>query len=129
MMTTEVRFFIVMAVAVIVLGARVWRVRQNRRAPVLSGAKGHVQVYLFWAPGCAACGAQKQILESLRSRSDGRMSVQHVNAAEERALVDRYAVRTVPATVIVTDEGAVERLHGLVTQEKLGTLLSMQDEH
>ena len=72
---------------------------------------------------CAPCRALQPILRALEAERPGRLRVCTVDAETNRALADRYDVRSFPTVIAFSEGRVVGRLVGLTTREKLLKLL------
>lgn len=84
-----------------------------------------VDIYLFWAPGCSTCDAQKPLLDGLQKETRNRIVVHFVNAVEDTAMAARYSIRTVPTTVIVANGIVMDTFHGQISLKMLRTRLNI----
>lgn len=98
--------------AVVILGARY---RRNRRVdhvvePGLS--QGRPTVLFFTADYCTVCHhRQRPALDLLQGELDGRLHVVEVDAAQDRSLVKRFGVLTLPSTVVLAPDGRVSAVN------------------
>jgi len=85
-----------------------WRDRRRRRAmngaPLPELAAGEPTVLLFTGALCGDCIEQKEILQEIRTRLGG-WRIQEVRAAVEPSLATRFGVLSVPATVVLDQQG------------------------
>ncbi|HYM50023.1 MAG TPA: thioredoxin family protein [Candidatus Limnocylindrales bacterium] len=106
------RLLVIAAVAAVVLGARpllkAWlkaRMRQALTAAPLPGfATGRPLVLLFTGALCSDCIRQKDVLRGLDSAAN-QVAVEEVLAAKAPHLTRRFALQSVPATVILDGRG------------------------
>ena len=99
---------------------RLWRQSRLRRlaaaplAPELLPTlrPGRPAVLAFSTPGCAECRArQNPALGQLAARVGDHVQIAQLSAPEHPALVRRFGILTVPATVILDARGAVRRIN------------------
>ena len=81
------------------------------------------QLIQFSTPMCGQCPQQAEILQSLAaSRSD--VEFQKLDATKSTAEANKYGVRSVPATLVVDEEGnVVSKFDGLTQATEIETVL------
>jgi len=91
-----------------------------------SFTKNELTLVDIWAPWCGPCKMISPIVDEISSKYHGKLSVGKLNADDNRDIVADLGVRNIPTLVLykngelVKDEtGAVEKLVGSVTREKL----------
>ncbi|HXM56459.1 MAG TPA: thioredoxin family protein [Candidatus Dormibacteraeota bacterium] len=122
---------VALLVGVLVVGGRLLARRRLRQVQAMPSTAlwdalaempdGRPTVVAFSTPGCAACyTAQRPALTVLERRSEGRVRVLYVDAAERPETASAFGVMTVPATVVLGPEGSVVAANqGFATTEKL----------
>lgn len=82
---------------------------------------GRPAVVAFSTPSCAACHtAQRPALTALEERTQGRLRIVQIDAAERPQVARAFGIMTVPATVVLDARGAVLAAnHGFATTETL----------
>jgi thioredoxin 1 len=81
----------------------------------------------FWAKWCAPCRVLAPVLDSIVAEN-GNLALYKVNSDEEPGLVERFAVSSVPTTLVFKDGTLATRMVGARGKrhllEELGTVLS-----
>ena len=54
----------------------------------------------FWAPWCAPCKLAEPVLEELAKEYEGKVSVVKVNVDENPGSAQKYAVLSIPTTIL-----------------------------
>lgn len=77
----------------------------------------------FSTPSCGQCPHQADILQELASdRSD--VEFEKIDATEEVDEANKYAVRSVPATIVLDDDGSVvSKFDGLTQADQITNAL------
>ncbi len=76
----------------------------------------------FWASGCRPCRAMAPVIRSL-SREYTDVAFGKVNTEAERALAERFAVRSIPTYLLFRNGKIVERFPGVATRDRLARKL------
>ena len=71
----------------------------------------------FWAEWCGPCKMINPLIEELASTYKGRIIVGKVNVDEQKELVAKYGVKTVPTVYFVKDGEPKERFTGSESKE------------
>jgi len=71
----------------------------------------------FWAEWCGPCRMIKPLIEEFASTYEGRLVVGKVNVDEQKGLVSKYGVRTVPTVYFVKDGEPKEKFTGSESKE------------
>ena len=71
----------------------------------------------FWAEWCGPCKMINPLIEELASTYKGRIIVGKVNVDEQKELVAKYGVKTVPTVYFVKDAEPKERFTGSESKE------------
>lgn len=66
----------------------------------------------FWAPWCGPCKALIPTLDSLATVYADQVKIVKVNADENKSLVERFGVRTLPSLIMVRGEKTLGNLSG-----------------
>jgi thioredoxin 1 len=77
----------------------------------------------FGATWCGPCKALEPILERLATKWDTSRKVGTINADDEPALANRYAVRGTPTLLVFANGKEVARHVGLTTEAKIEALI------
>ena len=77
----------------------------------------------FGATWCGPCKALEPILERLATKWDASRKVGTINADDEPALANRYAVRGTPTLLVFAHGKEVARHVGLTTEAKIEALI------
>ncbi|HEX9037710.1 MAG TPA: thioredoxin family protein [Ktedonobacterales bacterium] len=100
-----------------VVGARAYAAARKRQAlgarlaPELAAAEG-VRVLAFSSEDCSPCHTlQRPALYRLLDARQGRVSVVEIDAPTSPELAERYAVLTVPTTVVLDDTGRARAIN------------------
>ena len=83
----------------------------NFETEVLS--RSGLTVVDFWADWCVPCKQMSRLLEQIAGEIPGGVRIGKVNADENPALVERYAVRAIPALLFFKDGKLVETRTGV----------------
>jgi thiol-disulfide isomerase/thioredoxin len=93
---------------------------QLRRASQATAGIKRASILFFQGDRCAACAAQWRFLEELRAKLDDQIAIERVDADVDTQRAARYAVFTVPTTLIVDRSGVVRHAnYGLADARKL----------
>lgn len=109
-----------------------WHIARLRRVNARDvqahlGARNVPLVVAFTTPECVPCRTmQRPALEELQRRHPGSVAVREVDAAVSPDLADRFAIMTVPSTVVIDRGGRVLAInYGVARWEKLAAQLRL----
>lgn len=71
----------------------------------------------FWAEWCGPCRMINPLIDELSIIYDGKLIVGKVNVDEQKELVTKYGIRTVPTVFFVKDGKPQERFDGSESRE------------
>ncbi|CAA6817603.1 MAG: Thioredoxin [uncultured Sulfurovum sp.] len=71
----------------------------------------------FWAEWCGPCRMINPLIEELSSTYEGRIIVGKVNVDEQKELVNKYGIRTVPTVYFVKNGEPKEKFTGSESKE------------
>lgn len=77
----------------------------------------------FQAPWCTSCRAVQPLLLQLSERYSGRLPVLAINADDHPQLAERFAVRSLPLTLLMQGADVLERLPGVLPLSQLERLV------
>lgn len=72
----------------------------------------------FWASWCRPCRAMAPVIRSL-AREHGDVAFGKVDTEAERALAERFTVRSIPTYLLFRDGRIVERFPGVASRDRL----------
>jgi len=78
----------------------------------------------FWATWCGYCSKLSPVLDDLASDLEGQITIVKVNVDENRALTDRFGVRSLPTMILFRGNEQVEKLTGYMPKESIAAKLS-----
>jgi thioredoxin len=83
----------------------------------------------FWAPWCGACKMVPPIFDELTQMYQGRVRFAKVNADDDKALADRFAVRGLPTMLLLKGGEVVERVVGVNPLQTKPLLVELLGKH
>ncbi|MDQ2733094.1 MAG: thioredoxin [Armatimonadota bacterium] len=75
----------------------------------------------FWAEWCVPCKRLSPILESVAAKFDGRVKVVKCNIEQNRDLIKKYDVKSIPNLLFFKDGKVVDQSLGLVSEAVLAS--------
>jgi thioredoxin 1 len=77
--------------------------------------KTQSEVLFFYGPDCPVCKTMEPFIDKAGEKFEGRVPLQKVNTAENRALAGKYRVMAVPTTIAVSNGEEITRVVGART--------------
>lgn len=77
----------------------------------------------FWAPWCGPCKMAEPVLEELSESYTGKVIIAKVNVDENQASVAKYAIMSIPTTVLFKNGAEVGRQTGFSGKQAFEDLL------
>lgn len=77
----------------------------------------------FWAPWCPPCRRMAPIVDQIANEYNGRVRVGRINVDENRALAERFEVKSIPTFIVFKEGKPIERMVGGGTKEVLRQLI------
>ena len=110
-----------LAAVAVYYGLRYWHVRRMSTA----GSNGQPALLYFRSDTCAVCPAQGRVVDGLAAQWDERLRIERIDAEREPEMAARYAVFSLPTTILVDGDGRVRHInYGLADAFKLQRQLS-----
>lgn len=82
-------------------------------------SKHDVLVVDVWAPWCGPCRVVGPILDDLAGELDGQVAIGKLNADDNRATVERFAIRGIPTMLVFKRGNLVEKIVGAAPKNVL----------
>lgn len=73
----------------------------------------------FWATWCRPCVMQGPIIDEIADSLAGKIKVGKVDTDKNKDLQSRFAIQSIPTTIIFVDGVAVNKAIGLQTKEQI----------
>lgn len=83
----------------------------------------------FWAPWCGPCKMIQPILDELAKVYQGRVKFSKINADDNKALAERFAVRGLPTLLLLKAGEVVDRAVGFNPQRGKSQFADLLDMH
>jgi thioredoxin 1 len=121
------RLFIVSLIIIVGIGLfqllRLVHLRRIRRVEAGNGrapSSAMPTLLYFHSDTCAACPTQGRMVEQLAAAWSGRLLIERIDAEREPEKAQRYAVFSLPTTILVDTVGQVRQVnYGLTPTTKL----------
>ena len=81
--------------------------------------KSKVDIVDFWAAWCAPCRMMAPVLNDVADALPGNMQVGKINVEVEKALAQKFNVRSIPTLILFKDGKEVNRFVGVKTKDFL----------
>ena len=75
--------------------------------------KGKVVLVDFWAAWCAPCRMMAPVLNEVADELSGNMKVGKINVEEEKALAQKFSVRSIPTLILFKNGKEIKRFVGI----------------
>ncbi|MET0265401.1 MAG: thioredoxin [Duganella sp.] len=85
--------------------------------------RGGVVLLDFWAEWCRPCKMLAPILSDIADDYQGALRVAKINADDNQASAERYAVRGLPTLLLFVDGVERERLVGSISKTRLAAVI------
>lgn len=80
-----------------------------------------VVLLFFWAPWCAHCRAMLSLMEEVAREKAGMIKVAMINSEKETTLAKRFAVMSVPKSVLYRYGKKIDEINGEMRKDQLET--------
>lgn len=80
----------------------------------------------FWADWCGPCKSLAPIIEDIAEEFEGELKVAKVNADENPAISEKYAVRGLPTMILFKDGKECNRMVGLSNKSRIADFIEAQ---
>ncbi|MGD0523291.1 MAG: thioredoxin [Candidatus Microgenomates bacterium] len=77
----------------------------------------------FWAPWCGPCKMAEPVLEELSETYSGRVIIAKVNVDENQASVAKYAIMSIPTTILFKSGAELGRQTGFSGKQAFEELI------
>jgi thioredoxin 1 len=77
----------------------------------------------FWAPWCGPCKMAEPVLEELSETYSGRVIIAKVNVDENQASVAKYAIMSIPTTILFKSGAELGRQTGFSGKQDFEELI------
>lgn len=77
----------------------------------------------FWATWCGPCQMQSNILDALQEKHGSAFTICKLDVDDEPSIAGRYAIHTVPTTIVFREGQPIARAEGVQTVEQLEKML------
>lgn len=78
----------------------------------------------FWASWCGYCSKLTPILDEVAVEYDGKMKVVKLNVDENRAITDKYGIRSLPTMILFKNGEPVEKMTGFMPKASISAKIS-----
>jgi thioredoxin 1 len=73
----------------------------------------------FWAPWCTPCLVLAPVLEELSEELQGRLAFAKINVEENRQILAKYNIRSIPCLIMFRDRAEAGRIAGHNAKDEL----------
>ncbi len=81
--------------------------------------KGGIAIVDFWADWCMPCKLMMPVLNELANDKQYSFKIFKVNVDQQRALAERFRIRSIPSLIIFKNGKEVKRLVGVKTKDQI----------
>ena len=78
----------------------------------------------FWGDDCVPCKMMEPIIDGIKSKYQGKVTVVKANIKNCTKVVEQYKVMSIPTLILFKDGKPVEKVTGVVRESALNKLLS-----
>lgn len=78
----------------------------------------------FWGDDCVPCKMMEPIIDEIKSRYQGKVTVVKANIKYCTKVVEQYRVMSIPTLMLFKDGKPVEKVTGVVRETALSKLIS-----
>ncbi len=82
-----------------------------------------IAMIVFTADWCRPCGLQKPEIEKVSAQFGDKVKIAVIDVDKDPDLADRFAVKTLPATIFFAEGELIEHLHGFQAEDFLSAYL------
>ena len=111
---------LVISLILVIIGFAAYHLFVQSHKSRVASAAGQPRLLYFRSDRCAPCTAQSRYLEQLPVHVQQQVTIQKIDADQEREVAARYHVFTLPTTLLLDRTGSVRHInYGLTDVGKL----------